>query len=92
MRAGGRVAYPNGVEPEPRPRPKVRGTAYDAAVGPRELARLDKAIAEARLRVPIAERFPLEKTAEAHARLERGHIIGRIVLQIGDKLVHPRRA
>jgi NADPH:quinone reductase-like Zn-dependent oxidoreductase len=92
MRAGGRIAYPNGVEPEPRPRPNIRVTAYDAAVGPRELARLDKAIVEAGLRVPIAERFPLEKVAKAHARLERGHVLGRIVLDIGEDVLHPGRA
>jgi NADPH:quinone reductase len=84
MRAGGRIAYPNGVEPEPRRRPNIRLTAYDAAVGPRELARLDAAVAEAKLRVPIADRFPLEKAAMAHARLERGHVLGRIVLQISQ--------
>jgi NADPH:quinone reductase-like Zn-dependent oxidoreductase len=82
VRARGRIAYPNGVEPEPRKRPKVRVIAYDGAVGPRELARLERAAAEARLRVPVAERFPLAKAAQAHARLERGHVLGRIVLDL----------
>jgi NADPH:quinone reductase-like Zn-dependent oxidoreductase len=84
VRPGGRIAYPNGVEPEPRRRPKIRVTAYDGQVGPRELARLEKAATEARLRVPIAARFPLEQAAKAHARLEKGHVLGRIVLDIGD--------
>jgi NADPH:quinone reductase-like Zn-dependent oxidoreductase len=85
VRARGRIAYPNGVEPEPRKRPRIRLTAYDGAVGPREFARLEKAAAEARLRVPIGERFPLEKAAQAHARLERGHVLGRIVLDLADE-------
>lgn len=84
VRPGGRIAYPNGVEPEPRRRKKIRLNAYDCAVGPREFARLEKAVAEARLRVPIAERFPLEKAAQAHARLESGHVLGRIVLDIAE--------
>lgn len=78
---GGRVAYPNGVEPEPRHRPKIRFTAYDAKVGPREFARLDLAANQAKLRVPIAAAYPLAQTAKAHARLEKGHILGRIVLR-----------
>jgi NADPH:quinone reductase-like Zn-dependent oxidoreductase len=82
VRAGGRVAYPNGVEPEPRRRGKVRLLAYDAVSGPREFARLERAVAEARLRVPIALVYPLAQAAKAHARLERGHVLGRIVLRI----------
>ena len=82
VRPNGRVAYPNGVEPEPTPRSKVRFRAYDGIVGPREFARLERAAVEARLRVPIAEVYPLEQAAKAHVRLQRGHILGRIVLRI----------
>ncbi len=82
VRAGGRVAYPNGVEPEPRRRPGVRLHPYDAVAGPRGFARLERAVAEARLRVPIAAVYPLAQAAKAHARLERGHLLGRIVLRI----------
>jgi len=82
VRPGGRVAYPNGVEPEPRRRPKIRLVAYDAAVGTREFTRLERAVVEAKLLVPIAAIYPLAQAAKAHARLERGHIRGRIVLRI----------
>ena len=79
---GGRVAYPNGVEPEPRKRPKVRMIPYDAKVGHEEFERLNRAVIESRLRVVIADKFRLEDAAKAHARLEQGHVVGRIVLQI----------
>jgi NADPH2:quinone reductase len=82
VRPNGRVAYPNGVEPEPKPRSRVRYRAYDGSVCPREFARLERAAVEARLRVPIAEVYPLEQAVKAHARLQRGHILGRIVLRI----------
>jgi len=82
VRAGGRVAYPNGVEPEPRRRRRVRLLAYNAVAGPREFARLERAVAEARLRVPIAAVYPLAQASKAHARLDRGHVLGRIVLRI----------
>jgi NADPH2:quinone reductase len=82
VRDGGRVAYPNGVEPEPQRRPKVHLTAYDAVAGPREFTELERTADEAKLRVPIAGVYPLERAAEAHAHVERGHVLGRIVLQI----------
>ena len=85
LRDGGRVAYPNGVEPEPRKRRGLRIKAYDAEVGPRELEHLGRAIEEAHLEIPIAEVFSLEDAAKAHERLERGHVLGRIVLSIGAR-------
>jgi NADPH:quinone reductase-like Zn-dependent oxidoreductase len=39
-------------------------------------------VTEARVRVPIAAKYPLAQAAQAHIRLERGHVLGRIVLQI----------
>jgi NADPH:quinone reductase len=86
VRPSGRVAYPNGVEPEPRHRPKIRLTAYDAVVGPRAFARLDRAVREARLRIPIAAIYSLEQAAKAHRRIEEGHILGRIVLRVASTL------
>jgi NADPH2:quinone reductase len=85
VRPRGRVAYPNGVEPEPRRSRKVHMIAYDAEAGPRPFARLERAVTEARLRVPIAAKYPLAQAAKAHTRIERGHILGRIVLQIRSR-------
>jgi NADPH:quinone reductase len=85
VRAGGRVAYPNGVEPEPRRRSRVKVMAYDAVAGRNEFAALERAVDQAQLRVPIAGVYPLERAAEAHARVEGGHVIGRVVLKIRDE-------
>jgi NADPH:quinone reductase-like Zn-dependent oxidoreductase len=82
VRSGGRVAYPNGVEPEPKAPPKIKLVAYDAEAGQRQFERLAHAVDAARLRVPIAAIHPLEEASEAHERIERGHVVGRIVLQI----------
>ena len=82
VRANGRVAFPNGVEPEPKRRRNYRLIAYDAEAGPREFLRLKKAAEEAQLEVPIAAVFPLSQAAKAHQRLERGHVLGRIALRI----------
>jgi NADPH:quinone reductase len=82
VRAGGRVAYPNGVKPEPRSRRGLKARAYDAEAGPREFARLERAATGVRLRVPIAAVFPLARAADAHRRLGKGHLLGRIVVRV----------
>lgn len=82
IRSGGRLAYPNGVEPEPEKRPGIRIVSYDAVAGVREFEQLNLAIEAARLRVPIAAFFPLGDAAKAHERLAEGHVLGKIVLQI----------
>ncbi len=84
VRPGGRVAYPHGVEPEPKRRKSIQLLAYDAESGRREFARLERAVEQARLRVPIAAAYPLARAAKAHERLERGRVLGRIVLRISQ--------
>ncbi len=85
MNTGGRVAYPNGVEPEPQPRKGIRIVAYDGIAGRTEWAALERAVEEARLRVPIGGVYPLEQADVAHARVERGHVLGRIVLRTREE-------
>ena len=79
---GGRVVYPNGIEPEPKKRAKIKVSAYDAEVGPDEFERLNRAVAESNLKVVIEQKFRLEDVVQAHVRLEQGHVVGRIVLEI----------
>jgi NADPH:quinone reductase-like Zn-dependent oxidoreductase len=81
VRPRGRVAFPYGVMPPPKKRKNVRVQSYNAKAGPREFARLKTAVEEAELKVPLTE-FPLSQAAKAHQRLERGHILGRIVLRV----------
>jgi D-arabinose 1-dehydrogenase-like Zn-dependent alcohol dehydrogenase len=80
VRRGGRVAYPNGVEPAPRKRAGVRTIAYDAEVNATELVKLGRVAEEIGLVVPIEKSYPLEQASKAHAREERGHVVGRIAL------------
>jgi NADPH2:quinone reductase len=81
LRKGGRVAYPNGVEPEPRKRRGIKFTGYDGTTGVRELERLNRAIEESRLQIPIASSFSLSKAQRAHQRLDEGHVLGKIILR-----------
>jgi NADPH:quinone reductase-like Zn-dependent oxidoreductase len=82
VRPGGRIAYPNGVDPKPQHRPNVRIVAYDGTPGPKEYANLERALEEARIEVRVAEVYPLAQAAEAHDRLRKGRVLGRIVLRV----------
>src|SRR5437879_2914318 len=83
LRAGGRIAYPYGVKPDPRPRDDTAAVIrYNAVPGPQEFERLNRAIEAAKLRVPIEAEFPLAQADKAQERVEAGHILGKIVLRI----------
>jgi NADPH:quinone reductase-like Zn-dependent oxidoreductase len=81
LRKGGRVAYPNGIEPEPRRRRGLKMKSYDGVAAGPQFERLGRAIAQG-LQIPIAEVFPLKKAARAHQRLEKSHVLGKIVLRV----------
>jgi NADPH:quinone reductase-like Zn-dependent oxidoreductase len=82
VRRKGRVVYPNGIEPVPKARPTFRLRAFDAVASPRELDKLNRHVGHGKIRVPIAASYPLGKAAQAHRRLDRGRVLGRMVLQI----------
>lgn len=82
LRPGGRVAYPNGVEPEPGERPGIEIKSYDAIASIREFDRLSRAVENAIPEVPIAAAYALAGADEAHERLAAGHVLGKIVLRI----------
>jgi NADPH2:quinone reductase len=76
LRDGGRIAYPNGV----RMPDGVSAIAFDGVPNPAAFARLGALIDETPIAVPIAAMYSLDDAAEAHRRLERGHVLGKIVL------------
>lgn len=82
VRRGGRLAFPNGVEPVPRKRRGLSLESYDATPGVRELARLGRTIDAARLTVPVAASYSLAQAAKAHQRLAKGHVLGKLVLRV----------
>jgi NADPH:quinone reductase len=83
-RGQGRVAYLYGLDPIPRPRGAIRMILYSFVGGTRELERLNKEVVAGKIRVPVAAQYSLEDAAEAHKRLEAGHLLGKIVL-LADK-------
>ncbi len=82
MRPGGRLVYPNGVEPAPRKRKGIRVRTYDGKAGVRQFRELGRAIEATRLKVPILAAYRLSDASRAHERIRKGHIVGKVVLRI----------
>jgi NADPH:quinone reductase-like Zn-dependent oxidoreductase len=83
LKPGGRVAFPLGVTPEPKPRLELASeTRYNAVAGPQEFERLNQAIIAAKLQVPIAAEYALSDAAKAQERVEAGHVLGKVILRI----------
>jgi NADPH:quinone reductase len=80
----GRVAYLYGMEPLPQPRFGIRMTLYSFIAGAREFERLNEAVEAVKLQVPVAAVYPLADAAQAHKRLETGHLLGKIVLRVQE--------
>jgi NADPH:quinone reductase-like Zn-dependent oxidoreductase len=81
LRPGGKLAFPNGVDP-PKTRPGVSPIAYDAIAGTQQFEQLNRAIEQSHLQVPIAAEYPLAQAAQAQERVAAGHVLGKIVLAL----------
>lgn len=81
IRPGGRIAYPNGVMPEPKAPERVSIDAYDGESGRDAIERLNELIEAGPFEVHVDRTFPLEQAAAAQAALEEHHL-GKIALRI----------
>ena len=82
LHAGGRVAYPHGVAPEPKVCPAVRISNYDVSIDRGAIAKLNRLIEAGPFEVHVARTFPLDQAAGAHRALaehwpEPGQRVGR---------------
>jgi NADPH:quinone reductase-like Zn-dependent oxidoreductase len=74
LKKGGRVAYPNGVEPAPRARAGIKVHAYDGVPTPKAFDRLNRLIGRNRFRVRLGRVYRLEDAARAHRELGKHHL------------------
>jgi NADPH:quinone reductase-like Zn-dependent oxidoreductase len=58
----------------------------------RDLAELSDLVVTGRLRVPIDQVFPLARAAEAIRHAERGHVDGKVVLELGHSVQAHRKS
>lgn len=80
LRSKAPFAYPNGVEPEP----KMEGhpaLAFDGEMTRDAFERFNRAIGSQTIPIRIEE-FTLNDVVEAHRRIERGHVVGKVVLRV----------
>lgn len=82
LRDGGRAAYPNGVQPEPRAPDGVRLDAYNGDPDRDVIDRLNRLIERGPFDVHVARTFPMEQAADAHRALD-GHYLGKLALRMG---------
>ena len=81
IRKGGRIAYPNGVMPEPRGPAGVEVEAYDGEANPAIIERLNNLIEAGPFEVHVDRTFPLEEVAQAQKALDEHHL-GKVALRV----------
>ena len=80
LRDGGRVAYPNGVEPAPQARPGVTVASYDGNPSPDAIRKLNQLIEAEPFEVHVARTYRLDQADEALRALDE-HFLGKIALR-----------
>jgi len=80
IKQGGRLAYPNGVEPEPEAPEGIAAQAYDGVPGRDAFERLNALIAQAPFHIEV-KYYALEEAAQAHKDIERHHL-GKLALRM----------
>ncbi len=81
VRKGGRIAYPNGVEPVPSAPEGVTLLAYDGVPGRDALERLNRLIAAGPFHVELGRTYRLEDAAQAHREIGQHHL-GKLALRM----------
>lgn len=83
LKQGGRLAYPHGVEPEPKVRSDIKVTPYDGIPDQKAIEKLNSLIeSEGSFEVHVAQSYPLEKANEALKDLNK-HYLGKLALKAG---------
>jgi len=80
LRDGGKVAYPTGVDPEPKARPGVTVKRYDGMPTAQTIDKLNRLIEAGPFEVHVARTFPLNQAADAQRALDE-HYLGKLALR-----------
>ena len=81
LKTNGRVAYPNGVQPLPKPPAGITAQAYDGNFNPEIIARLHRLVGNAPFTVHVAKTFTLDQAADAQ-RMLNTHYLGKLALKV----------
>jgi NADPH:quinone reductase-like Zn-dependent oxidoreductase len=81
MKKGARLAYPNGIDPEPRAPRGVRVRGYDGTPAREAFQRLNRLIGSRPFHVELGRVYRLEDAADAHRQVEKHHL-GKLAFEI----------
>ncbi|WP_223644861.1 NADP-dependent oxidoreductase [Corallococcus sp. EGB] len=81
VRKGGRIAYPNGVEPVPKAPAGVQAIAYDGLPRPESLKRINELIEAGPFHLEIGRIYALEEAAKAQQEVLKHHL-GKYAMRI----------
>ncbi len=81
LREGGRVAFPNGVQPAPKPPRNIKAQSYNGQPNRQVFEKLNRLIDAGPFEVHIARTFTLERAADAQRSLDE-HYLGKLALQL----------
>lgn len=81
VRKGGRIAYPNGVEPVPHGPKGVKARAYDGIPSRETLERLNALIEAGPFHLELGHLYAMAEAAQAH-RAVQAHHLGKLALRI----------
>ena len=80
LREGGRVAFPNGVQPAPKAPKNIKAQSYNGQPNRQVFEKLNRLIDAGPFEVHIARTFTLERAADAQRSLNEHHL-GKLALQ-----------
>jgi NADPH:quinone reductase-like Zn-dependent oxidoreductase len=81
VRKGGRIAYPNGVEPRPEAPEGIEAIAYDGIPSPKVLERLNELIEAGPFHLEVSHLYAMEEAARAQQEVLKHHL-GKLALRI----------
>lgn len=81
IKRGGRIAYPNGVDPRPKSPEGVDATAYDGVPSQEALERLNELISQGPFHLEIGHLYAMEEAAKAQEDVLKHHL-GKLALRI----------
>jgi NADPH2:quinone reductase len=81
LKSTGRAAYPNGVQPVPKPPAGITAIAFDCDPEPELFSRLHRLVGDAPFTVHVARTFALEQAADAQRMLDT-HYLGKLALKV----------
>jgi NADPH:quinone reductase-like Zn-dependent oxidoreductase len=82
LKKGGRVAFPHGVEPEPKGNADLKVTAYDGIPDRKAIEKLNQLIESGPFQVHVAHVYSLNEARKALEDLDN-HYLGKLALSVG---------